>query len=95
MTREERQEWKLDLDRLAANPAWVKFTDELRKIAEAEAEAHEDEKRSPQERAEHLHSMKILRELAGDGGRHPGWLEVQQARNTDALTGGKKNSSLH
>lgn len=87
MTRDERIAWLHDLQEMAANPAWVRFAAELRSAAEAEAEAHEDPKRTPHERAEHLHSMKLLRELAGDGRGHPGWLATQQARTEDALNG--------
>ena len=85
MTRDERIEALHDFKELAANPAWVRFHGELRKLAEAEAEAHEDAQRTPQERAEHLHSMKLLRELAGDVLGHPGWLATQRVRTEEAL----------
>lgn len=85
ITRDQRIEWLHDLEALAANPAWVKFSEELAKLSAAEAEAHEDEKRTPQERAEHLHSMKLLRDLAGDGAKNLGWLAVQIRRTKAAL----------
>lgn len=51
------------LSALPKNAAWRVFTEKLEALANQAAEAHEDEKRTPAERAEWLHAMKKLREL--------------------------------
>lgn len=48
---------------LPKNAAWRVFVEKLTAFSTQAAEAHEDEKRTPAQRAEWLHAMKMLREL--------------------------------
>lgn len=50
---------------LAKNAAWFVFQEKLAALAGQAAEMHEDEAKTPAERAEWLHAMKKLRELEG------------------------------
>ena len=50
---------------LARNAAWAIFNEKLAALAKNAAEMHEDEAKTPGDRAEWLHAMKKLRELSG------------------------------
>ena len=63
---------------LRENPVFTEFSDALGSMLTAETNAHEDEKRTPHERAEHLFSMKLLRELSK-------WLDTREATNAKNL----------
>lgn len=64
--RETHQRLRLALIELEKNPAWVDLIrPKLEAMQQEEAAAHEDEKKTPEERAEHLFSMKRLRDLPG------------------------------
>ena len=75
---ERRVALRTALKELPGNPAWAAFADKLRKLAVSEAEQHESEALTPERRAEHLHSMKLLRELDG-------WLAKTAADTERAL----------
>lgn len=63
---DKRREVRDALAALGANPAWFTVIEPwIERNATAEAELHEDAGRTPAARAEHLFSMKLLRELRG------------------------------
>lgn len=63
---------------LRANPMFAEFLAVIAQMEAAETGAHEDESRTPYERAEHICAMKRLRELRG-------WLDSREITNARKL----------
>lgn len=63
---------------LRANPAFKEFEAELVALRDRHQEAHEDITKTPNERAEHIHALRMARELCQ-------WAANKEARLNDIL----------
>ena len=63
---EERERKLAALTALEQNPVWQGFYKKLCEKRDAAAAEHENEKLTAEKRAEYLHAMKMLRDLAED-----------------------------
>ncbi len=63
---------------LRANPAFKEFEAEIVALRERHQDAHEDTSKTPHERAEHIHALKMARVLSD-------WAKNKEARLTDIL----------
>ena len=70
---------------LRANPAFKELEAELISLRDRHQEAHEDITKTPHERAEHIHALRMARELCK-------WAANKEARLTDILRKGIKSN---
>lgn len=70
---------------LRANPAFKELEAELIALREKHQEDHEDTTKTPHERAEHIHALKMARSLCQ-------WAANKEARLTDILRKGIKSN---
>ena len=72
-------------DQLEGNAAWAKLARVIAEKLVSHREAHEDARRHPFRRAEHLHAVKALAELGE-------WLGVERERAEKAVRRGREMS---